>query len=168
MYSECESNSDPKWRIVGQEFGIADQYHHPKPAAVDDRAAEELTGVQEQLVVQETPRGPGDSVLAPPSPSTARHGGAGASETPIVSYPSRVDPCQPQPSSHEPMDTDVRQDGSAPQDLEMIGTPSNSVGPPPFPGLPLPFPFEVPLSAPTYDQSASASSSSVDSCPSYP
>ena len=94
-------------------MGIADQYQHLKPAEVDDRAAEELIGVQEQLVVPETPRGSGDSVLAPPSPSTARHGGAGAPETPIVSYPSRVDPVEPQPSTHEPMDTDVFQDGSA-------------------------------------------------------
>ena len=102
-------------------MGIADQYQHPKPAAVDDRAAEELLGVQEQLVVPETPRGSGDSVFAPPPPSTARHGGAGAQENPIVSYPSRVDPVESQPSNHEPMETHVLQDGSAPYDLEMIG-----------------------------------------------
>ena len=101
---------------VGRKLGIADQYQHPKPAEVDDRAAEELIGVQEQLVVPETPRGSGDSVLAPPSPSTARHGEAGAPETPMVSYPSRVDPVEPQPSTHERMDTDVLQDGSAPYD----------------------------------------------------
>ena len=92
-------------------MGIADQYQHPKPAAVDDRAAEELLGVQEQLVVPEAPRGSGDSVLAPPPPSTARHGRAGAPENPIVSYPSRVDPVESQPSTHEPMDTHVLQDG---------------------------------------------------------
>ena len=55
LYSESESNNDPKWRTVGRELGLVDQYQHPKPAEVDDRAAEELIGNQEHVVVPETP-----------------------------------------------------------------------------------------------------------------